>query len=160
MNKPHITCPASQERANENISRIVAFFVIVTVSLGMYFKSPIMFVILAIDFFIRTFTDGEYSPLKNISKKLSAYLKVPKKEIDAAPKKFAVGMGLVFCIIIAGLLFGQYNLYADVLAVVLLICAGLEGLKGFCLGCIIYTYIVLPFLSKENSEKSTISINL
>ena len=160
MNKPVITCPISKEKVNENVSRVVSFFVIVIVSVGMYFKSPVVFIMLAIDFVLRTFTNGKYSPLKYVSKKLVSYLRIPKKEVDALPKKFAVGIGLVFCIIIAGLLCEQYDLYAEVLVAALLICAGLEGLKGFCIGCIIYTYIVLPFMSKENSEQSTISINL
>jgi hypothetical protein len=160
MNRSSITCPTSEEKINENVSRIAAFFVIAVASLGIYFKSPLVFIALTIDFFLRTFTKGKYSPLKYASQKLSVYFRIPKSTVDAAPKKFAAGMGLVFSMIIAGLLYVQYGLYADVLATVILICAGLEGLKGFCLGCIIYTYIVLPFVSKENSEQSTISINL
>jgi hypothetical protein len=160
MKKPSITCPASQEKINENTSRIVASLVIIIVFIGVYFRIPLLLAALAIDFYLRTFTPGNYSPLKYISKKFSIYASIPEKMADAAPKKFAAGMGLVFSIAIASLLWVNYETSADSLAAVLLVCAGLEAFKGFCLGCIVYTYIVLPFLSKENSEQSTISINL
>lgn len=160
MNSSSITCPRSEEKINENVARILAFFVIIIVAVGVYFKSPLVFILLAIDFFLRTFTQGKYSLLKYISRKISAYFRIHEKMTDAAPKKFAAGMGLTLSIILIGLLYCHYYIYADVAATILLICAVLEFLKGFCMGCIIYTYIVLPFLSKENSEQSTISINL
>jgi hypothetical protein len=160
MNKPSITCPISQEKINETVSRIVAFFVIAITLTGIYFKLPLLFVALAVDFYLRTFTSGKYSPLKYISKRVFTYIGVSEKMTDAAPKKFAAGIGFVFSIAVAGLLWIHYDMAAYSLSAILLICAGLEAFKGFCLGCIIYTYIVLPFLAKENSEQSTISINL
>ena len=160
MNKPSVTCPVSQEKINENVARIVAFFVIIIISAGTYFKLPFLIAALAFDFYARAFTSGKYSPLKYISRKISKYLTLPEKMVDAAPKKFAAGMGILFSVSIAGLLWLQYYSSSDLLAAVMLICAGLESFLSFCLGCIIYTYIVLPFFSKENSEQSTISINL
>lgn len=160
MNKPSITCPVSNERINENVVRIVAFFTMIIVSTGIYFQSPLLISALALDFYLRAFTGGKYSPLKYISKRLSNYMGLSQKMVNAAPKKFAAGIGLLFSISISGLLWFHYATSADSLAIILLICAGLESFLGFCLGCVVYTYIILPFLSKENSEQSTISINL
>ena len=160
MNKTSVTCPLSNEKVNENVSRIIAFFVIILVSAGMYFKLPLLLAALAFDFYLRTFTTGQFSPLKYISKRIANYWGIKEKPVDAAPKKFAAGMGLFFSVSIAALLWLNYNTSAYSLASVLLICAGLESLKSFCLGCIVYTYIVLPFMSNDNSEQSTISINL
>ena len=160
MNKASVICPVSGEKINENVARIIAFFTIIIVLAGLYFKSPSLFAALGLDFFLRAFTRGTYSPLKYISKRLSNYFGASPKMVDAAPKKFAAGIGLLFAVSIASLQWFQHDISADLLATALLICAGLESFKSFCLGCIIYTYIVLPFLSREDSEQSTISINL
>lgn len=160
MNKVSVICPVSNEKVNENVARIIAFFTILIVLTGVYFKSSFVFAVLALDFFLRAFTSGTYSPLKYISKRFSNYLGASPKMVDAAPKKFAAGIGFLFAVSIASLQWFQHDISADLLATALLICAGLESFKGFCLGCSIYTYIVLPFLSKEDSEQSTISINL
>ncbi len=152
MSKPAITCPVSAEKVNENIARVVAFFIILVVITGTYFKLPILIAVLAADFFLRAFTNGRYSPLKYLARRSSDYLGLEEKSTDAAPKKFAAGIGLAFSIGIAGLLWFHYDLAAYLSAGVLLICAGLESFKGFCLGCVIYTFLFLPFLSKANSS--------
>lgn len=162
MNKVSVICPVSEEKINENVARIVAFFTILIVLIGIYFKSPLVLAALAIDFSLRAFTSGQYSPLKYISKRFSNYLGITPKIVDAAPKKFAASIGVFFTISVAGLFWFSHDISADLLAAVLLICAGLESFKGFCVGCITYTYIVLPFLSKEedSEQTTTISINL
>jgi hypothetical protein len=160
MSKATVTCPISEEKINENVARIMAFFTILIVLAGVYFKSSIVLAALAIDFYLRTFTSGKYSPLKYISKRFSNYLGVSPKMVDTAPKKFAAGIGFLFTLSISGLLLFNHYMAANSLAAVLIICAGLESFKGFCVGCIIYTYIVFPFLSKEDPEQTTISINL
>jgi flagellar biosynthesis protein FliR len=160
MTQASVTCPVSAEKINENVARIIASFTIIIVLAGLYFKSPFIIAALAIDFSLRAFTNGNYSPLKYISKRFSNYFGTDPKMVDAAPKKFAAGIGFLFTVTIAGLQWFQHDISTDLVATALLICAGLESFKGFCLGCIVYTYIVLPFISKEDSEQSTISINL
>jgi len=160
MTQASVTCPISAEKINENVARIIAFFTIIVVLAGLFFKSPFIICALAIDFSLRAFTGGKYSPLKYISKRVANYIGSSPKMVDAAPKKFAAGIGVLFTATIAGLQWFQHDISSDLVATALLICAGLESFKGFCLGCIVYTYIVLPFLSKEDSEQSTISINL
>jgi hypothetical protein len=147
MSKATITCPVSAVKVNENIARVVAFFTILVVITGTYFKLPILIALLAIDFFLRAFTNGKYSPLKYLARRSSDYLGLDEKPTDAAPKKFAAGIGLFFSLAIAGLLWFHFDTAAYLLSGVLLICAGLESFKGFCLGCVIYTFLILPFLS-------------
>lgn len=151
MRKTTITCPVSAEKVNENIIRIVAFFTILIVITGTFFKIPLLLFILSFDFFLRAFANGRYSPLRYFARRSYNYLGLAKKLTDAAPKKFAAGIGLVFSLAIAALLILNYNLAAYSLAGVLLICAGLESFKGYCLGCVIYTFFVLPFLPKART---------
>ncbi len=149
MSKTTVSCPVSAVKVNENIARVVAFFTILVVITGAYFKLPILIALLAIDFFLRAFTNGKYSPLKYLARRSSDYLGLDEKPTDAAPKKFAAGIGLFFTLAIAALQLFHYDVASYSLAALLLICAGLESFKGFCLGCVIYTFLVLPFLSKQ-----------
>jgi hypothetical protein len=151
MSKTIITCPVSAQKVNENIARVVAFFTILVFITAVFFNLPLLLVALAADFYLRAFTTGKYSPLKYLARRSSDYLGLDEKPTDAAPKKFAAGIGMVFSIAIAALLFLHYSIAAYSLGTVLLICAGPESFKGFCLGCVIYTFLVLPFLSKANS---------
>jgi len=116
MNRFSVNCPVSPQKVNENVARIVAFLVIIVASIGIYYKLPFLFALLAFDFYLRTFTTGKYSPLKYVAKKLSGYLHLSKKMTDAAPKKFAAGLGIIFSISIAGLLWIPYISSADLLS--------------------------------------------
>ena len=145
----NISCPVSAERINENVARVAAFFAMVIAAAGVALNSYIIIIALAIDFALRAFTQGKASPIKFLSKQVVQLLKIKEKPADAAPKKFAAGVGMVFCISIACMLLFNYFLAAAVIAGLLIFCALLEGAAGICLGCIVYTLIVLPFLKHK-----------
>lgn len=159
MSSTTITCPLSSEKINENVARVGALLTIGLTSIGVYFNWPLLLVALAVDFYLRAFTKGYFSPVKAISKSIVAFLGLTQKKGDAAPKRFAAGIGLLFTAAIAVLQSLQYTLAVDAVAGVLIFFAALEGVLGFCFGCIIYTYLVLPFLQNSGPEQS-ITINL
>jgi hypothetical protein len=145
--KIETVCPISQEKIDENKARIVALFVVITVGTSVVylnnFYGTVMLIGLAFDFFIRTFTSGKASPLRFFAITVSKVFRIKPKLTDAAPKKFAAGMGMVFCLIIAALLFFELNLAAQIVAIMLVLCAILESAFGYCLGCKIYTFLQL-----------------
>ena len=143
-----ISCPVSVVRINENVARTAAFYIIAVATAGVWLNSYIIILLLAADFALRAFTNGNASPIKILSKQTAKFLNIPEKMVDAAPKKFAAGMGLAFCAAIAGLLLANLFTAALVMAGMLLFCALLEGAAGICLGCIVYSFIVLPFTKK------------
>lgn len=143
-----LTCPVSEERVDENVTRVGAFLVILTTLIALYTNWYILSFVLGVDFALRAFTDGAYSPVKYLAKLFSLVLQLPKKRIDAAPKKFAAGVGFAFALSIGiaqatGYLFTSYSI-----GCVLLLCAALESFVGYCVGCVVYTYVVLPVLNK------------
>lgn len=151
MSRTTVVCPVSSERINENVARIAAFFVIIITITGVCFNMPFLIAALAVDFYLRAFTSGKYSPIKVLARRFGQYIGVGSKPADAAPKKFAAGIGLLFTIAIANLQWFGFTLLADSFGTVLLICAALESFFGYCLGCVIYTYTVAPFFNKANS---------
>lgn len=145
----NINCSVSAERINENAARTAAFFTVIITVAGIWFDSYILIILLGADFAIRAFTKGKASPLRFLSRQTVQLLRIREKPTDAAPKKFAAGVGMIFCIAIVCMQLLTYFTTAAVVAGILLFCAILEGAGGICLGCIVYTFMVLPFTQKK-----------
>jgi hypothetical protein len=74
--------------------------------------------------------------------------------IDKAPKLFAARVGLLFSIM--GFVWFVLSPIASIVVIaVLTFFAFLESLFDFCVGCVVYTYVILPMdkLSSLSSNK-------
>ncbi len=140
-----LICPVSTEKTNERLTRLNAFFTILLAFSSFLFNTPVFLIILLLDFFIRAFTGGKYSPVCMISRLLLKFLGLAEKKIDKAPKIFAARMGFLMTLVITLLFFLNLNVSAMVVAGILVFLATLEFALGVCVGCLIYTYLVLPF---------------
>lgn len=143
-----IVCPISNEKINEGITRTNALFGIILLLSAFVFNSSLFLVLLAADFYIRAFTKLKYSPISYASQLLTNAIGFSKKDINKAPKVFAARLGFVMTSIIAVLFLSGLNTAALVVASILVFFATLEFALGVCVGCIIYTYAVLPFYKK------------
>ncbi len=141
----NVFCPISDERVNENVTRINAFLTVVLVITSIVIESPMLMAFLAVDFFIRGFTKARFSPLSCVSYWLSKAFKLQQRMIDKAPKVFAARMGLAMTALITVLFAYQLTTAAIVIAGILTVFATLEFAFAFCAGCTIYTYLILPF---------------
>ena len=144
----NIICPISDQRVNEQVTRFNAMFAIVTVILAFVFNSVYLFVFLMADFFIRVFTSMKFSPISYASHSLNNSLNFPVKMIDKAPKIFAARLGFLMSTAIGGLFMLNLKLASLIVASLLTFFAGLEFFFAICIGCMIYTYLVLPFYKK------------
>lgn len=140
-----IICPVSTEKANENVVRITAFWVIVLTGIYILNPNPYIAIYLAIDFYIRAFTKLKYSPLSWFSSKITGWLRLEPHPIDKAPKIFAARVGLLFSILMLVMALFGLTVPAVVVASVLVLFAFLECGLNFCAGCWVYTYVVIPF---------------
>jgi len=145
---PNIICPVSPDSINEKAARTNAFFTVAIVGLALYQNNYFISLLLGFDFSLRAFSSGQYSPLRFLAKQLTSLLRLGMKPINASPKRFAAGVGMVFSLLIALFQMLDLSLYANITAGLLMFFALLEGGLGFCMGCYIYTYFVLPFKSK------------
>lgn len=139
-----LICPISNEMVNERLTRLNAFFTILIVAAGFVFNSVIFPLVLLADFFIRAFTNAKISPVSFLSTGLAKLLHLSKKPIDKAPKIFAARMGFVMTLVIATLFLMQLYTASMVVAGILVFFATLEFAFGICVGCFIYTYLILP----------------
>src|SRR6056297_1356736 len=141
----HLVCPISEEKINEQVTRINALLTVLLVVAGFVFQSVLFFVFLLADFYIRAFTQLKYSPISFVSAKLVNALNLDKKPIAKAQKIFAARLGFVMTLAISILLYYNLVTAAIVIGGILVFFATLEFALAICVGCIIYTYLVLPF---------------
>lgn len=146
----NIICPVSNAKADENVVRTSAILTVLITATAVLVNSYIILFFLSADFAIRSFFSGIDSPLKTLSNHIAGILNIRnKKFIDAAPKKFAALLGMIFSLVAGLLLLFQLPTAALITASILIFCAFLEGVFGFCLGCFVYT--VLTASSQRSS---------
>jgi hypothetical protein len=146
----NIVCPVSDEKIPENLPRVIAFFV--TLLFGLYLITGFLAIpiLLAFDFFARGFNYISLSPLCHVSKFLLQLTGRPQKLIDKAPKLFAARLGFIFSLLIS--IFAGLNLryIPESLSLVMIAFSFLEWAVNTCVGCILFTWLVLPFSRTTN----------
>jgi uncharacterized protein DUF4395 len=126
-------------QTNESKVRLTAFFVLLLALVYLLTNSIAVPVILVIDFALRSFNLGKFSPLAFISEDLVRIFKLPFKAVYMPPKRFAARIGLVFSIAI--LILHLLGHPAIIVTAVLVFFAALESLLGFCAGCYVYNFL-------------------
>lgn len=130
---------------NEYKARTIAFLVLLTV--GGYLLTYLIALpaLLVLDFGLRSFDHGKFSPFGLVSDQLVKALNLGVKPVFYPPKRFAARVGLVFSITIVLL---QYlGISTHLVAGVLGFFAALESLAGICAGCYMYNFL-LPVWQK------------
>jgi len=143
MNVKELICPVSSERVNERVVRCNALLTILVVGTAIFFKSPVLLLLLVADFYVRAFTTLKTSPLTYISRNIVLLLKLELKAIDKAPKIFAARLGFLMSLAILILFLVGFLNAALVIAGILSLFAMLELTIGFCAGCYIYSYVLV-----------------
>ena len=133
---------------NEYKARFTAFLVLLSV--GTYLLAPLFIipVLLVIDFGLRSFDLGRFSPFARLSDILVEAFNLGVKPVFYPPKRFAARIGLIFSITILALHF--WGITALLVAGVLGLFAALESLAGICAGCYVYNWLS-PFWQKKGS---------
>lgn len=145
-----VTCPVSGDRINENAARIAAGYTVAITLFSVLSGYHWIMILLSADFALRAFTPGKWSPMRWLAGSTVRLFRINPKPVDAAPKKFAAGLGMGFSALIftAGIL--NYPVTEVILASMLIGCAILESAFAYCVGCIIYT-ILMQFISSKKS---------
>ncbi len=143
------TCPISTRRINSKIVRLISAQVVIFVAVLAITKIPIFAFILCIDFVARFFRIQKLSPFFTFGHFLSKIFSLNPSFVDEAPKRFALVMGLVMSfILLVTYGFGFYDIGVSI-AFIIFVCALLETLFDYCVGCKIY-YIIKKFTRVKN----------
>jgi hypothetical protein len=124
---------------NKSKIRLVALFVFVSTIIYILTNFVLLLILLVIDFGLRSFDLGKYSPFAIISDWLVKPLKLPIKPVYLPPKRFAARIGLLFSITIFVLQLLDVN--TILVSGVLAFFAALESFFSICAGCYVYSFL-------------------
>ena len=136
----NVECPVDFILINERKARLTAGAIFVLTIIYLFTGLLAIPVFLIVDFFVRGFNLGRYSPLNLLSDNLVRVLAIKPKPIDQAPKRFAAKIGFVFSLAITICHVLDYKTAALIIAIVLATFAFLESIFGFCAGCHVYSF--------------------
>ena len=151
-----LICPMSTERIDKNVVRITAVITAVVLATAVALAAVSDEILLAIaiavaaDFAVRV-VSSRPSPIGWIAARLAARLHLRAEPMDRAPKMFAVRVGLIMAVaaVAAVALFFVSPWAAAGVALGLMAFNLLDGLVDLCVGCYIYTYVVLPTFGED-----------
>lgn len=148
-----LICPISPLRMGETTARLTSLLAATLIGLYALTGAGVIMLALAIDYGVRAGTRWRYSPLSWLAGRLARLLRLPDRPIDRAPKLFAARVGLLFALASA-LLALLHAPSALVVACTLMGFALLEAVLNICVGCLVYTYVMLPlFTTRERTRQ-------
>lgn len=145
-----VVCPISVEKIDSNVSRLTVFFNVVLMGMFLYSQNSLFIAIVAIDYFIRAALKLEYSPFRLFASYMISTLNLKKKPISLAPKIFASRLGLICAILAVILQLLGYNTGALITAGMLMVLSIMDSIFNFCVGCLIYNFLVYPFYKDKD----------
>ena len=141
------SCPISFKRIDANFVRLIATQVI-TIALLLLFTQHLLFAfILLFDFTTRVLNFKQLSPFAFIAKNIIGHFQIKAQLCDEAPKRFALYLGLSIVSLLTFFYIFKLTIIASALLIILLICAFLEAVFDYCIGCKVY--YLLQFLTKK-----------
>lgn len=135
-----ISCPVDFVTINENKVRLIALQVFILSIAILISPQWLLIILLAVDFFLRSFDLNKFSPLAAISAGIIRLFSIGVKPINQGPKRFAAHIGLIFSIAILICYSLGYSAAVTSLIAVLVIFSFLESFFSFCAGCYVYTF--------------------
>jgi hypothetical protein len=143
-----LLCPISPLRVGGTTARVTGLLAATLIGLYTLTGAGAIMLALVIDYGIRAGTRWHYSPLSWLAARLVHLLRLPDRPIDKAPKLFAARVGLLFAAA-SGLLTLLHTPSALVVAGMLMGFALIEAVLNICVGCLVYTYVMLPLFTKR-----------
>ena len=146
----NLICPISDESINKRAARLGA--VLTAGLLAAYAITSVEWILVALvaDYSVRVLTPYR-PPLGWVAAGFLRAARIPPQTMNKGPKVFAWRVGFIMAVLALALF--PLSLPASVVVAVIL--AGfnlLDGVGNLCVGCVIYTYIVLPRLGPARAR--------
>lgn len=134
-----LECPVDFQKVDEHKIRFTALWILLLTILFVLTEWRIIPVFLVIDFVTRALGWGQYSLLNKLSAGAIFLLKLSIKPIDQAPKIFAAKIGAFVSVLLLISAVANVPTLTIIISYILIFCAFLESILGFCVGCYVYT---------------------
>ena len=149
-----LICPVSPDKIDKNAGRIGA--VLTAGLLGAYAYTGMLafLVLVVIDYVLRVFVGKARPPIAYVARVVAKGLGLGKKPMNKGPKVFAWRVGFLFAL--AAFLLAFLSPYASVVVAIALLGFNLlDGVLNFCLGCVVYTYVILPLMNAQPQTRDS-----
>ncbi|OLT50776.1 hypothetical protein BJF89_09850 [Corynebacterium sp. CNJ-954] len=134
--------PVVNDRAARTTAMLVVALTVVTVALsmaGFTGAATVAGTLLFVGFLLRVLAGPRFDPFGQLSVRwLAQRVFGPPVFVAGAPKRFAQMIGLLFSGTALGLRVAGLTGASDVVLLLLVAAASLEGFMGVCLGCLIF----------------------
>ena len=144
------SCPISTRRVDSNMVRVISFQVSLFTVLLLITQESLFAFILLFDFLMRALRLSKFSLFETVGRFVITGWGVAPKLCDESPKRFALFLGLITSLFLVVFYVAGFTTFATAVSIVLLICALLETLFDFCIGCKIYYAIQLMNAMKDH----------
>lgn len=132
------SCPISTKRVDSNMVRVISFQVALFTVILFITQESFFAMVLLFDFFVRSIRKSAFSPFQIVGKFVLDGWGIAPKLCDESPKRFALYLGLLISLFLFLFYMLGLNTLATSISVILFICALLETVFDFCIGCKIY----------------------
>ena len=137
-------CPINERQINENVTRLNALVTFIVASIFVFTPFKWILFVLPVDFALRAWIGGRYSPVGQMNRFLVASFNLGESLINEGPKLFAARIGLILSALTLLSFIVGFNLVAYSLGGILIVFSLLEAAFGFCVACKIY-----PIFSRQ-----------
>ena len=131
-------CPLVYRQVDATLTRINALWTVTCAMMYLITQQPWWMLLLGTDFAIRLYGPRSLSPFLAASKVLKGVLRLRTRMSDAGPKRLAAQFGLLFSVTVLGCHGAGFVAAAQTVGAILALCASLELLFNYCVGCRIY----------------------
>lgn len=135
--------PAFPRIVDDVTVRLVAGEVLAISVLAVALRAPWVFVLLAVDFVLRTAVGPRWSPLALLaSRVVRPHIPAAPRPTTGPPKRFAAAMGAVLTIAIPVLAYAGLPTEAWALVALMIVFPALEACSGICVGCLVFGVLI------------------
>jgi len=148
------SCPISTRRVDSNMVRLISMQVALFTVILLFTHEVLFAFVLLFDFSVRVLRKPTLSPFHQVAKFVLQVLDLPPKFCDESPKRFALYLGLSVSATLVVLSTAGLEKVAAAITIILLLCALLETLFDYCIGCkLYYTIQIMSSLKNRRISK-------
>ena len=145
----NIICPVSTEKVNSHVSRLTVFLQVIILTYFIFTQQPIPLYLVTIDCGLRALGKNNYSILCLLASFILKLIGVTPTLTGKAPKVFASRLGFI-CGLTGSILIALHAVTPSLVIIGMWTAlAILDSVFNFCVGCLIYNYMVFPFYNKK-----------
>lgn len=145
----NVVCPVSTEQIDSNVSRTTVFLCVLLMTVFMITLNPIFMGIVFLDYLIRSTGNIKISPLRLIAIGILSPFKLQPCLTGKAPKMFASRLAVLCAGGSVVLILLDMTTASIIVGGMLLVLAFMDAVLNFCVGCLIYNFVVYPFYKKS-----------